>query len=307
MIHRLNRRVLKADACLLLTAAIWGSAFVPQRVAMQFLGPYTFTGVRFALGALILLPFAVRGGGFARSGGGFDKRVVWGGLFLGAALSAGIIFQQVGLQYTTAGKAGFITGLYVVIVPLLGLFLGINPGSGGWVGVALSAVGLYLLSVIKTFTLAPGDLLQLIGAFFWAVHIIIIGWLSPKVNPLRLAVFQYVFCAVLNSALAAFLETITRAGLYGAMPSILYTGVLSVGLAYTLQVVAQKDSPNVHAAIILSLEGTFAALSGWLILGETMTPRMIVGCALMLAGMLVVQLWPKPSGLTPLEAVEAEI
>ncbi|MFP4038106.1 MAG: DMT family transporter, partial [Desulfobacteraceae bacterium] len=293
----LDREVFKADWLLLLTALIWGSAFVAQRAGMEHVGPFTFNGVRFALGSLILLPLALRSRplvpGGVQSGSpqaAAAPTSLWGGGLAGVVLFVAAALQQVGLVYTTAGKAGFITGLYVIIVPLMGLMWGFRPGWGGWLGACLAVAGLYLLSVTEDFSLAKGDFLELLGAFFWAGHVLILGWLSPKVRRIRLACTQFAVCSVLSLAAASALETITWAGIRGAAVPILYGGLLSVGVAYTLQVIAQRHAPPVHAAVILSLEAVFAALAGWLILGEVLGLRGVVGCGLMLAGMLAAQL-----------------
>lgn len=292
----MDRRVLKADWLLLLTAVIWGSAFVAQRVGMDHVGPFTFNGVRFTLGALVLLPLVVRRKPLAPPEPGQEQGVprgilLWGGSLAGVVLFTAAALQQVGLVYTTAGKAGFITGLYVIIVPILGLLWGFRPGWGGWTGAGMAVAGLYLLSVTEDFTLAPGDFLELIGAFFWAVHVLILGWLSPKVRRVRLACIQFSVCALLSLIAAGFLEPFTAEGLRLAAVPILYGGLLSVGVAYTLQVVAQRHAPPVHAAVILSLEAVFAAVAGWILLGEVLDLRAMVGCGLMLAGMLTAQLW----------------
>lgn len=292
----LDRRVLNADWLLLLTAVIWGSAFVAQRVGMDHVGPFTFNGVRFTLGALVLLPLVIRRRPLAPPDPGREQAaskgfLLWGGVLAGVVLFTAAALQQVGLVYTTAGKAGFITGLYVIIVPLLGLIWGFRPGWGGWAGACMAVVGLYLLSVTEGFALAPGDFLELVGAFFWAVHVLILGWLSPKVRRVRLACIQFSVCAFLSLVTAGFLEPVTAEGLRLAAIPILYGGLLSVGVAYTLQVVAQRHAPPVHAAVILSLEAVFAAVAGWILLGEVLDLRAIVGCGLMLAGMLTAQLW----------------
>jgi len=219
------------------------------------------------------------------------KTILLGGGALGLALFAGASLQQIGLVYTTAGKAGFITGLYVIIVPLLGLFWRQQPAIGTWIGAVLATVGLYLLSVTETFTIEAGDLLVLIGAVFWAAHVLIIGWLSPRINPIKLSFFQYVACSILSLITAARIESITITSIFAAAIPILYGGLLSVGIAYTLQVIAQREAHPAHAAILLSLESVFAAIGGWLILGEIISPRGLVGCGLMLAGMLLSQLW----------------
>lgn len=292
-------RALRADGLLLLAAVIWGFAFVAQRLGMAHVGPFGFNGVRFALGCLTLLPVLSRSGGQSQTAlpdrsGRSALPALGGGFLAGLVLFCGASFQQVAMVYTTAGKAGFITGLYVVLVPLLGIALRQRTHAGTWTGALLAAAGLYLLSVTEQFTFAPGDLLVLIGAGFWAVHVLLIGWLSPRQDPLRLAFVQYAVCSLLSLAVSAALEPNALAGYRAAAVPILYGGVLSVGVAYTLQVVAQREAKPAHAAILLSLETVFAALGGRLILGETLPPRGLFGCALMLAGMLTSQLWRPP-------------
>ncbi len=291
-----DSRTLRADGLLLLTAVIWGFAFVAQRVGMEHVGPFGFNGVRFALGCLVLLPALFRNGFAAGAApsphpGLVSFPVLGGGLLAGVVLFCGASFQQVALVYTTAGKAGFITGLYVILVPVIGLALGHRTHAGTWIGTVLATVGLYLLSVTEQLTFAPGDLLVLVGAFFWAGHVLLIGWLSPRQDPLKLAFIQYAACAALSLFASAALEPNTTSAYISAAIPILYGGVLSVGVAYTLQVVAQKEAKPAHAAILLSLEAVFAALGGWLVLDESLSPRGLLGCSLMFAGMLASQLW----------------
>ncbi len=292
----MEKGLYRSDSLLMLTAIIWGSAFVAQRVGMSYVGPLTFNGVRFALGAMVLLPLVRWRNKYPRSGGSthrisLARQGLWGGGLAGLMLFSGASLQQVGLVYTTAGKAGFITGLYVIIVPLMGLFLGHRPGWGGWVGACLATIGLYLLSVTEAWTFAPGDFWELFGAFFCAAHVLILGWLSPRMDRIKLACTQYVVCSILGLLGAYFTETITLDGIMGAIIPILYGGVLSVGIAYTLQVIAQRHAPPTHAAIILSLEAVFAAMAGWLILGEMLSLRGLIGCIFMFAGMLSALLW----------------
>jgi drug/metabolite transporter (DMT)-like permease len=277
---------------LLLTAAIWGSAFVAQRVGMNHIGPLTFNGIRFALGALVLVPVIIWRNGRNDENNGSFLKLIQGGLIAGGILFAGATLQQVGLVYTTAGKAGFITGLYVIFVPLIGFFWGLRLGVGGWLGAGLAAAGLFLLSVTESFALASGDFWVLLGALFWAVHVLILSRLSPRLDTIKLAGVQFAVCAFFSLTSACFTETVSIEGLKGAAIPILYGGILSVGTAYTLQVVAQKDAPAIHAALILSLEAVFSAIFGWLILGEVMNNRGTIGCILMLTGMLIVQLFP---------------
>jgi len=292
----MNPDLIKSNLLLLTTAAIWGFAFVAQRVGMEYVGPFTFNGVRFALGALSLLPllFISREKRTAaenilpRPG---LKLIVGGGFLAGLLLFAGASLQQVGLVYTTAGKAGFITGLYVVIVPILALCWGQSSNAGNWVGAVLAAAGLYLLSVTEQFTFEFGDLLEFIGAFFWAAQVIVIGWLSPKIQSVKLAFLEFVACSILSLITAVLVEEIIWSGILQAAIPILYGGVLSGGVAFTLQVVAQRNTHPAHASILLSLEAVFAAVGGWMILGETFILRGLVGCGLMLSGMLFSQLW----------------
>lgn len=285
---------LKSDFLLLLTAVIWGFAFTAQRLGMDYIGPFTYSATRFALGTAFLLPFALvswRRRFFVPVSAALNFRTYfWGGGLAGLALFGGVSFQQVGLVYTTAGNAGFITGLYVVLVPIIGL-LWRQPTTGGtWAGAALAAVGLYLLSITDAMTISRGDLLVLFGAVIWALHVHILGYSAPRCDPLMLATIQFGVCTLLSWAVAFMWEPVQWAGIEEAAWPILYGGLMSVGIAYTLQVVAQRNAEPAHAAILLSLEAVFAAVGGWIILGETMTLRAGVGCALMLAGMLVSQL-----------------
>ena len=291
--------VIANDSLLFLTAVIWGVAFVAQRAGMEHVGPFTYNAVRFSIGSLSLVPLlllrrrpARRPEGPARGAGIAVARgpALWtGGMLAGAVLFLGASFQQAGLVYTTAGKGGFITGLYVVLVPLTGLFRRQRAGWGGWVGATLSLCGLFLLSVSDRFTMERGDLLVLASALFWTAHVQIVGWLSPRTDPLGLACIQFAVCAVLCAAGAALTETVRLSGILQAAVPILYGGLLSVGVAFTLQVVAQAKAPPTHAAVILSLESVFAALGGALILSERLGTRGTVGCAIMFAGMLFSQ------------------
>lgn len=262
---------------------------------MNYVGPFTFTGVRFALGSVALLPL------LAARRRRSTERLSWrvllpGGLLAGVVLFAGASCQQIGIVTTTAGKAGFITGLYVVLVPLLGLLQRQRIGMGAWIGAILAVVGLYFLTMpadlseLRLTAMTSGDLWVLLGAFFWALHVHILAWLTQRVEALPIAVLQFAVTAILSSIVALLLETPTLPGLRDAVWAILYGGLLSVGVAYTLQVVAQRDARPAHAAIILSLEAVFAVIGGALLLGEMLTLRGLAGCVLMLAGMLVSQL-----------------
>lgn len=293
----MQARVLKANIFLLITAAVWGSGFVAQRSGMDYVGPMTYNAVRFAIGAASLLPliwFMSRRIQPRPPGDTGDRAfAIKGAVIAGSVLFMGVALQQVGLIHTTAGKAGFITGLYVVLVPFLGMLVGQRAGTGGFLGAACAAGGLYLLSVNDDFSLAPGDAWVIACAVFWAVHVLILGWLSPKVDCVKLAFGQFAFCSLIHFIAAFLLEDITWAAISAGWFPIVYGGIMPVGVAYTLQVVAQKDAPPTHAAVILSLEAVFAALGGWLVLDESMTSRAFFGCGLMLCGMLVAQLWPQ--------------
>ena len=275
---------LKADLTLLAAAVVWGSAFVACRVAAGQLGPFLYNGLRFALGALTLLPFV------GRRLRRLTHLELWGGALVGALLFGGSALQQKGLQFTTAGKAGFITGLYVVLVPLLlALVWRQRPRRSSWVASLVAAVGLYLLSAVEQVALSVGDTLELAGAVVWALHVITISQLAQRVDALRLAWVQCVVCAALSLAFGLGLESRTLTNLENVWWAIAYTGVFSVGLGYTLQMLGQRHAPPADASVILSLEAVFAALAGWLMLGEMLTGWQLLGCGLMLAGMLLAQ------------------
>ena len=286
-----------ADLLLLLVALIWGMGFVAQRAGMEHIGPYAFNGIRFLLGGFCLLPLVL---GRSRAVVPGTRRIplMLAGGAAGLVLFAGATLQQLGIQFTTAGKAGFITGLYVIFVPLIGLLWKQATSAGTWTGALLAAGGMYLLSVRGNMTIDPGDLLVLIGAVFWAVHVLLLGFLSPRTDPVRLAMVQFIVCGLLSLVVALYTETITLSSIRKAAVPILYGGIGSVAAGYTLQVVVQRRAHPSHAAILLSLESAFAALGGWWLLGEHLSPRGIMGCLLMLAGMLLSQLWPMRSSRT---------
>jgi len=285
--------VAKSNLLLLLAAAIWGFAFVAQRIGMDHVGPFTYNGVRFLLGALSLLPLIL----FYNKGPKNQvpdkqgiKNVMRTGFIAGTILFLGASLQQIGLLYTTAGKAAFITCLYIVFVPLVGIFLKQYISMTTWLGSVVAIVGLYLLCVKDSFFISYGEVLELIGAFFWTFHILVIDRFSRKVDVLQLSFFQFITCSALSLVTALFIETISLEGLRLALVPILYGGICSVGIAYTLQVVGQKHAQPSHAAIILSMETVFAALGGWLILNEILGFQELLGCIIMLAGMLLSQL-----------------
>ncbi|WP_256679074.1 DMT family transporter [Pseudomonas sp. AOB-7] len=288
-------QALRADLLMLITAMIWGSAFVAQRLGMDSIGPFLYTGLRFALASLVLLPLlALLQRRSRRPAAPLSRGLLLGGVVMGLALSLGINLQQVGLLFTTVTNSGFITGLYVIVVPILGLLIGQRSGLGIWLGASLAVLGMFLLSVGEGFTVASGDWLQLAGAFVWGVHVLLVGFFASRHDPLRLAFIQFATCAAISLLLALVFETATLDGIIKAGPAILYGGLFGVAVGFTLQVVAQQHAIASHAAIILSLEAVFAAIAGALLLGEVLALRGYLGCALMFAGMLLAQLWPKP-------------
>lgn len=289
-IRSTQRSRARANLSLLLVAIIWGSAFVAQRTGMQHVGPFAFNALRFAVGSLVLT--IVLGRTRLRATPRDELR---GGILLGLLLFGGASLQQIGLVWTTAGKAGFITGLYVVIVPLLmALFWREFASWNSWLGAGLGVAGLFFLSVEAGLRLAPGDAWVLASALAWAVHVIAVGQLVPGRDPLRLAFLQFAVCSLLSLSAALVLEWGGWGGVRLAVPAVLYAGVVSIGLGFTTQVVAQRHTRPTHAAIILSTESVFAALTGWWILGEVLSPQQLVGCALMLSGMLLAQIYPAP-------------
>ncbi len=270
----------------MITALIWGLAFVAQRIGMDHIGPFTYNGVRFLLGASVLIPLALWRSPVPRGKWtGLSRSAVLAGLALFAAAS----LQQIGLVYTSAGNAGFITGLYVVLVPIIGLGRRQQLGPERWVAVALAVLGLYLLSVQQGLEINPGDVFVMGSAFFFALHVQLIDYMSRRNSALWLSLVQYIVVGLVSLGIGLLFEPISGAALRGATPAIIYGGLGSISIAYTLQVIAQRNAEPSHAAIILSLEGTFAAIGGWLILGEILSPRALLGCALLLAGMLLSQ------------------
>ena len=283
---------MQANLMLLVTAAIWGFAFVAQRVAMDHMGPFSFNAVRFLLGAASLLPliwFFSRKKAVATAPAA--KTSIWlAGGVAGAILFVAAALQQVGLLDTTAAKAGFITGLYMILVPFLGLFLRHVTGLNAWLGAVLALVGLYLLSINADFSMSRGDFLMFIGAIFWACHILWIDFIGRRVDALQLSAVQFLACGLLSSVMAFWQEIPSLASVLLAWPAVLFASFISVGLAYTLQVVAQKKAKPAHAAIIMSMEAVFAAIGGVVFLDESLPMRGWIGCGLMMTGMLLSQI-----------------
>jgi drug/metabolite transporter (DMT)-like permease len=281
----------QANVLLFITSGIWGFAFIAQRVAMRYIGALTFDALRLAIGALSMLPILwfFR----KRPAQGADavplKNTLLPGVILGCVLFIAATFQQVGITTTTAGKAGFITDLYIVLVPIAEVIFGRKLKKTIWVCVILAAAGLYLISVTGQFTISIGDLYEFIGAFFWTAHIMIVDRYSKKTNVVRLSLVQYSTAAVLSLIAALLFGKFSLHGLSHVVLPMLFCGVLSVGIAYTLQIKGQRYSKPSHASIILSMESVFACIAGILILHENMGARGYVGCALMICAMLCTQ------------------
>lgn len=299
----MTKTQLKANILLLLTAAIWGLAFVAQKVGAEHVGAFTYNGIRFALGSISLIPLILflnrkKGENEETKNNDRDslKLTIKAGIIAGCALFIATSLQQMGVMGTTAGKAGFITGLYMVIVPILGLFLKQKVNKSTWIGIVIAIIGLYLLSINEDFSISNGDLLVLIGSVGWAIHILLIDNFTKKIDPLKLSSIQFATCSILSLVMAIIFEDINMVGISGAMVSILYGGLLSVGVAYTLQVVAQKNAKPSHAAILLSMESVFGALGGAMFLGERIGTRGLVGCILIFIAIIISQLKPSEKG-----------
>jgi drug/metabolite transporter (DMT)-like permease len=286
---------MKSNLMLLIAAAIWGFGFVAQRLGMNYLEPFAFNSARFLLGSLSLLPLLcfLSRQKLSRQKVNRDTKpnhsLSKGGLICGLVLFVAATLQQYGLFYTTAAKAGFITGLYLILVPIIGILLKHTTGFTTWLGAALALIGLYLLSVNDNLTMSLGDTLIFIGALFWAFHILVIDHFSGRIDPIQLSAVQFLVCGLLSLGVSLIIETPTLTGAIAGWQPILFAGVVSVGIAYTLQVIAQKNAKPSHAAIIMSLEAVFAAIGGVWLLDESLSLRAWFGCGLMLAGMLLSQ------------------
>lgn len=282
---------------LLLTAIIWGSAFVAQSVGMEYVGPFTYQATRNLLGALVLIPVILLRDRAAKKAGTHHamtarekKTLLLGGVCCGLALFVAANLQQIGIQYTSVGKAGFITALYILLVPIFGLFLRKKVRPIIWISVAIAVVGMYMLCISETFTVAKGDLYVFISAIVFAVHILVIDYFAPHVDCVKMSCIQFFVTAVLSSIVMFFVEQPEWSAIYAAGGTILYGGCLSCGVAYTLQIVAQKYTNPVVASLLLSLESVVAVLAGILILGQLPSLNETIGCVLMFAAIILAQL-----------------
>lgn len=280
---------MKGNLLLTLTAFIWGTAFVAQTTGLEHIGPFTFNGVRSLLGAIVLLPVIFI---MTRKNKDTGKRrdLLIGGVVCGLVFTVASMLQQIGLMYTEPGKAGFITALYIVIVPLIETLMGKRLQKNTVIAVIVALVGMYLLCISESFTMSKGDFLVLLCAFFFSFHIIAIDKFSPKVNGVKLSAFQFLIAGIICTSIAIPFEIQDTSKILDASGSLLYTGVLSSGVAYTLQIIGQKHTSPVLATIIMSLESVFAALAGWVILKDVMSQREIIGALLMFAAIITAQL-----------------
>lgn len=288
---------LRNSLLLLLAATIWGTAFVAQSVGMDYVGPFTFNAVRSLIGGIVLIPVILvldRHKGSGQAPQEAQRLTFSGGLCCGAILFAASSLQQFGLQYTTVGKAGFLTALYIIMVPLFSIFLRKRPSVMLWVSVLLAVVGLYLLCMTDSFSLSGGDTLVFLCAIAFTFHILVIDRFSPQVNGVKMSCIQFLVCGVLCLICALLFEEPRLPALLDCRLPILYAGVLSSGVAYTLQIVGQKDMDPTVASLILSLESVTSALSGWLVLHQNLSTREILGCVLMFGAIILAQL-PKRS------------
>ena len=286
---------IKNGIMLVLTAFIWGTAFVAQSVGMDYLGPFTFNGVRSLIGGAALLPciwLFQKGKGKAteKPSRGARKELIAGGIACGLLLFAASSLQQIGIQYTTAGKAGFITAFYIVIVPVLGIFLHKKISGKVWGAVAIALAGLYFLCITEKFAVGKGDILIFLCALVFSIHILVIDYFSPKVDGVKMSCIQFFVCGIVSLPPMFFTETPKIGAMVEGWAPLLYAGVLSCGVAYTLQIIGQKNVNPAVASLILSLESCFSVLAGWMVLGEKLSVRESVGCVLMFAAIILAQL-----------------
>ena len=287
---------VRANLLLLLTAMIWGAAFVAQSVSMDYVGPFTFLCSRSILGGVVLLPvIAVMGKGKRKKEEAKPenrKLLLLGGVCCGSMLFIGSALQQIGIQYTTAGKAGFITAMYMVLVPICGLFFGRKPGGKTWGAVVVALVGMYLLCLYGSGiqNLSKGDLLEMLCALGFTAHILVIDRFSPKVDGVKMSCIQFFVCGILAGVFMLILETPSWESICNAAMPILYAGILSSGVGYTLQIVAQKDTQPTVASLLMSLESVFSLVFGWVLLKEAMSGVELLGCLMMFAAIIWVQL-----------------
>lgn len=292
----MNSKKAGSSALLLAAAIIWGVAFVAQSVGMDYVGPFTFNAVRSLIGAVVLLPvIGIMNRGKKKEVSAQEKKaerktLVLGGVLCGVCLCFGSSLQQIAIQYTAVGKVSFITALYIILVPILGIFFRRRAGVLVWISVVIAVVGMYFLCITEGFSVNIGDWLTLIGSLCFAVHILVIDHFAQKADGVKMSCIQFFTCAVLCAIAMAIFETPTLSSIAQAWLPICYAGVMSCGVAYTLQIVGQKNMEPTVASLILSLESVVGALAGWLLLGQALTGREIFGCALVFCGIILAQL-----------------
>ena len=284
---------LKSSLLLFLAAFIWGVAFVAQSVGMDYMGPLTFNGARFLMGSLVLLPFVLLRRKQNKKAGRAPaslKTTIIGGVCCGLALCSAALFQQYGIMYTTVGKAGFITTLYIILVPFFGIFLKKRIPGKVWIGAVIAAAGMYLLCMSERLALSRGDTLVFICAILFSVHILVIDYFSPMADGVELSCIQFLTAGIIGSMGAILFEQPTLQCLIDGIIPLAYAGILSSGVAYTLQVIGQKDMDPTVASLILSMESVFSALAGWMILHQKLSGRELFGCVLVFMAVILVQL-----------------
>lgn len=292
---------LKGNLMLLLTAFIWGTSFIAQSIGVNSISPFTFIGIRSLLGGLVLLPviYILDMGKKKRNQPviKFDKKLLAGGISCGIILCAASTLQTAGMIYTSPGKSGFITALYMVIVPIIGLFMGKKISLPIVAAVIGAVIGMYLLCIDSAFSINKGDVLTLLCAFIFSAHILVIDYFSPQTDGIKLSCLQFFVCGIAATLIAVIFERPAVAPIIESWIPLCYSGFLSCGVAYTLQVVGQKYTDPTSASILMSLESVFATLStvvlvalGWNLTGGTLSPREIAGCVLMFISIMLVQL-----------------
>ena len=281
---------------LLFTAFIWGVAFVAQSVGMDYIGPFTFICVRNIIGGLVLIPLIFFLGKIDKTNrseqeaGEYKKNTLLGGICCGVFLCAASCFQQFGIMYTTVGKAGFITALYIIIVPILGIFIKKRVAGIVWLSSVIAIAGFYMLSISGQVSISKGDILVLIGALLFSFHILVIDYFSPKGNSVAISCIQFFTVSIICGILMFIFENPQIMDILEAYIPILYAGVMSSGVAYTLQIVGQKNMEPTVASLILSLESVFSALAGWMLLGQGLSAKELIGCGLVFAAVILAQL-----------------
>lgn len=290
------KQQIKSSLILLLTATIWGVAFVAQSVGMEYIGPFTFNAIRCVLGGLVLIPVILvlkkKKETGAENQEKEDKKTLWaGGIACGVILCIASNLQQFGIMEASVGKSGFFTALYIVMIPVIGIFIGKRPGSKLWFCVALAVVGMYLLCMKDgSFTIERADIMLLLCALAFSFHILVVDYFSPKVGGVKMSCIQFFVCGVLSAVGMLFTETPDISNIQAAWLPLLYAGLLSCGVGYTLQIVGQKGINPVIASLIMSLESVISALAGWVILGQVLSPKEILGCVLMFVAIIITQI-----------------